>query len=100
MKFNDYLSACRQFSKDTAEWGALDSYKFYTTTGDGWEESCDNASGGIDVSWAFHVDVDSDTAYKHYTGELEKIMTIAENEDWDEEQCAFVKDLFADLMGE
>lgn len=29
---------------------------YISTTGDGWEESCDNANGGIDVSWAFHLD--------------------------------------------
>ena len=56
MKLDDYIGKCKQFAKDTKKWAALDEYKCYTTSPiDGWEETPDNAHGGIDVSWAFHM---------------------------------------------
>lgn len=57
MKYDEYLNACLDFAKESKKWYDLDPRKPYiSTTGDGWEESCDNANGGIDVSWAFHLD--------------------------------------------
>ena len=56
MKLDDYIDKCKKFSKDTKKWAALDEYKLYTTSPiDCWEETPDNAHGGIDVSWAFHM---------------------------------------------
>ena len=49
-----YTTCCLAFAADTAEWGGLDPYKWYTTYDGSWEETSDNANGGIDVSWAFH----------------------------------------------
>ena len=56
MTYNEYAAACKNFSRNSQEWIGMDSRKFYTTsqTSEGWEESCDNAHGGLDVSWAFH----------------------------------------------
>ena len=54
MKYDEYLAACLKFAKDTRHWSYLPSGHFFTTNGDGeYEESSDNANGGIDVKWAF-----------------------------------------------
>lgn len=54
MLIQEYVKSCIQFSHDTYKWAELDDTKFYTTTPNGgWEETCDNAHGGLDVSWAF-----------------------------------------------
>ena len=56
MTYNEYLESCLIFSHDSQQYIGLDGTKFYTTpqNGTGWEESCDNSHGGLDVSWAFH----------------------------------------------
>ncbi len=54
MLLKDYIESAKNFSEETKAWGNLNEYAYYTTTGNSWEESCDNASGGIDISWAFH----------------------------------------------
>lgn len=64
MTIKDYTTAALRFSTDSANWGSLDPYKFYTTGSltthaDWWAESCDNAVGGLDISWAFHESVDA-----------------------------------------
>lgn len=53
MTIKDYTTAAQRFAEDSREWGGLDQYKFYTTAGDEWRETCDNAHGGLDLSWAF-----------------------------------------------
>lgn len=58
MLLKDYIEATKNFSEETKAWGNLSEYAYYTTTGNSWEESCDNASGGIDISWAFHEDAE------------------------------------------
>lgn len=56
MNVKKYISCCKKFAEDTQKWGKLDGCKFYTTKDDwDWEETCDNAHGGFDVSWAFHM---------------------------------------------
>lgn len=56
MTLEDYKVVCKKFRDDSMEWGACDTYKFYTATDCfNWVESCDNNNGGIDVSWAFHL---------------------------------------------
>ena len=56
MDIATYTQTCKQFARETKKWAALDEYKHYTTSPlDGWEETPDNAHGGIDVSWAFHM---------------------------------------------
>lgn len=97
MMFDDYLKACHDFAQETTNWIGLDEYNFYTTTGNGWAESSDNASGGIDVSWAFHEDVNRENAWQHYIEELEKQVELADADEWDDEQCQAIRDLFSDL---
>lgn len=69
MKYDEYLNACLKFAKDTENWDAenwswLDRSRWFTTNGGGgYEESCDNANGGIDVAWAYKMDPDKVRKY-------------------------------------
>lgn len=40
MTYNNYLTDCLTFAKETAKWAALDHYSVYTTNGSGWKELC------------------------------------------------------------
>lgn len=52
---NLYVESCLKFASDSKDWGGIDGYRHYSSDGSGgWYESCDNAQGGLDVSWAFH----------------------------------------------
>ncbi len=52
----DYTEACISFAHDSREWGDLMPFMIYSTDGRAsWIETSDNAHGGIDVSWAFHL---------------------------------------------
>lgn len=56
MTLNQYIECCKNFRDDHADWLRLESCRFYSALyvePRGWYESSDNASGGIDVSWAF-----------------------------------------------
>jgi len=56
--YENYLLACKKFAADSADWFAIDGCRFFTTDSyalDEYIESCDNAHGGLDVSWAFHL---------------------------------------------
>lgn len=55
MNLEEYILTCKNFAHDTERWGWLTDRKFYTTNGVGcWDESGDNAHGGLDIAWAFH----------------------------------------------
>jgi hypothetical protein len=54
-KFEKWAADAADFGVETMKWGGLDSRRFYTSAGAGWEETCDNAHGGRDVSWAFRL---------------------------------------------
>jgi hypothetical protein len=55
MTIKEYVFICKKFAFDSREWYELPDGPWFTTAGiEEWEESCDNAHGGIDVSWAFH----------------------------------------------
>ena len=69
MTYDEYLNACLKFAKDTENWSWLDGSRWFTTNGGGdYEESCDNANGGIDVAWAYKMD--SDKVRKYATQEF------------------------------
>ena len=56
MYYSEYLNACRNFAQETRNWSYLPVGRFFTTNDSeesGWTETCDNAHGGLDVSWAF-----------------------------------------------
>lgn len=58
-KIDWYTRCCLLFAEDTANREALNRQLFYTTYElNGWRETPHNEHGGIDVSWAFHLDPD------------------------------------------
>ena len=80
----NYAEICKRFSNDTSEWGGLDDYKFYTTDGAGWEETSDNAHGGVDVSWAFQLS-DGEIEMRAAEELLEQLMNeldLADSDGW------------------
>lgn len=58
MTVKEYTDSCIKFSKDTKSWFELYNDHFYTTGSSSyWEETVDNAVGGIYIDWAFHLSV-------------------------------------------
>ena len=88
MTIHDYTQACIDFANDTSSWGALDEYQFYTTTGNGWEESCDNAHGGLSVRWAFHRSADEimASASEEYRAQIAEELRAAIDDGWQPDQ--------------
>ena len=82
--FKDYKNGVLSFASNTKEWDKLDEYKFYTACNsyDEWEETSDNANGGLDVSWAFHQENITDVEIlEHFYNEIINILnTNIENE--------------------
>ena len=80
----NYAEICKSFSKDTAEWGGIDDFKFYTTKGTSWEETSDNAHGGVDVSWAFHLPADEIEmrAAEELLEQLMNELDLADSDGW------------------
>lgn len=60
MTYEKYLNSCLEFAKDTASWGydaiRQSTNMFVTGQTQWWEETCDNAHGGLGVEWAFKLD--------------------------------------------
>ncbi len=85
MTVQEYTQNCIKFAEDSKEWGGIDPYKFYTTAHNGWEESSDNASGGIDVSWAFHMKPDEikEQAAQQLLDNVLQIMRLMADDEWD-----------------
>jgi len=98
MTYNNYLTDCLDFSKASADWSDLDPRKPYiTTNGHGWQESCDNNNGGIDVSWAFHLPAVAiyDNAAQHFADSFTELLQLAiDNDDRDPDQLQAIVDLF------
>lgn len=89
----NYAEICKSFSKDTSEWGGLDDFKFYTTKGASWEETSDNAHGGVDVSWAFHLP-DDDIEMRAAEELFEQLMNeldLADSDGWYSDSFRFRK---------
>lgn len=54
ISFEDYVTACKQFSRDTRDWHGLSDRNGYDALEHGaWEETCDHARGGLSITWAF-----------------------------------------------
>lgn len=53
--FSQYKEGLETFLRESAEWEELDRFRFYSVNRFGYYESCDNANGGLDVSWSFTV---------------------------------------------
>ena len=94
MTYNNYLTDCLTFAKETAKWAALDHYSVYTTNGSGWKESCDNNNGGIDVKWAFHCRAKEirDAAPQHYADAIIELVQLGIDDEWDAEAMQSIVD--------
>lgn len=52
--FELYKNGLEEFLRESAGWFGIESSHFYSVNRWGYYESCDNANGGLDVSWAFY----------------------------------------------
>lgn len=90
MTIKEYILTCKNFAHDTKDWGGLTDCKFYTTDGVGyWDESPDNAHGGLDIAWAFHrTDEDIEAkAKRRYESQLQQELSDSlDDRDFDLEQ--------------
>lgn len=89
MTIKTYIESCIKFAAETKNWGDMYEYSHYTTDGiGGWEESCDNAHGGLDVSWAFHESPEyiKAEAPQRFVDEIAAQLEQAIDEGWDTEQ--------------
>lgn len=80
-----YAEICKKFATETADWGGLDEYKFYTTDGSSWTETADNSNNGVDVSWAFHlsaVEIEQRAAEQLFE-QLMAELDLADSDGWD-----------------
>ena len=88
--YSSYLKACFLFAEDSKEWIEFNKYMFYTTNhSSGYEETSDNAHGGYDVTWAFHMSVEEivkDCAVHYYEQILDKYEVTIEAFEDDEEK--------------
>lgn len=94
-----YADICKRFAADTKEWSRLDDSRFYTTDCSEWCESCDNAHGGIDVSWAFHMDekaIEEMSAEMLFELLMEKLR-LALDDEWDIEGYALIYETFSSI---
>lgn len=96
MRIETYTKAALQFAKDTAEWGGIDKYKFYMTTGYAdtgydWVEST-NDDKGLDVSWAFHLEEKEikEMSPSMFLEIIRSMLEQAIEEKWDTEQLSFI----------
>lgn len=88
----NYAEICKRFSIDTAEWGNLDEYSFYTTNGSSWKETSDNAHDGVDVSWAFHLteeEIEMSAAEELYAQLMYEI-NLADCDNWDSDSFEII----------
>lgn len=103
-----YTEAAVKFAEDSKDWPAdvVNSLEFVTHRADGtYEETCDNGGeGGLDVSWAFHLNAEEvkQKALQNFSEEIKAIIgdiieEAAINEcgpEEVEERMAFVKRYF------
>lgn len=92
----EYAEICKKFANDAAEWGEVDEYKFYTTNGSDWEETCDNSHNGVDVSWAFHLSADEieQRAAEELYEQLMNEIYLANSDGWDSKNFKTIYDKF------
>lgn len=88
MLLKDYIESAKVFAEESKDWRNLNEYAYYTTNGNSWKESCDNASGGIDISWAFHESAEQieKEAGQHFVNEIADRLEQGIDEGWEAEQ--------------
>lgn len=62
--FSQYKEGLETFLRESAEWEELDRFRCYSVNRFGYYESCDNANGGLDVSWAFNAAREDPSGYR------------------------------------
>lgn len=63
--FSQYKEGLETFLRESAEWHDIDqAYPFHSVNRYGYYESCDNANGGLDVSWSFNVAREDPSGYR------------------------------------
>ena len=62
--FVQYKEGLETFLRESAEWEELDRFRSYSVNRFGYYESCDNANGGLDVSWAFNAAREDPSGYR------------------------------------
>lgn len=62
--FSQYKEGLETFLRESEEWEELDRFRFYSANRFGYYESCDNANGGLDVSWAFNAAREDPSGYR------------------------------------
>lgn len=92
----NYAEICKKFSADTTEWGDLDEFKFYTTDGSEWKETCGNAHNGVDVSWAFQLsneEIEQQAAEQLYEQLIDEL-DLAISDEWDKDSFETIFEKF------
>lgn len=93
-----YVDCCKKFSADSAEWGGLSDYNFYSTNGiSDWTETCDNAGDGIDLRWAFHLsekEIEQRAAEELFERLVEEIQ-LAVDDEWSLEDIQYTLNKFS-----
>ena len=98
MNIKEYTEICLDFAKESSDWMRLDERQHYTTCSQGgWYESCDNADGGIDVSWAFHESESyiRERAPHKFVDKLLQIVQVAIDDEWDAESLHYIMETFS-----
>lgn len=98
MKIAEYTESALKFAKDSRRWYGMTPGKFYTTEGgDGWAETCDNAHGGLDVSWAFHESAAEirRLAPQKFVDLLANLVTCGIDGEWEPEGFRHILDLMS-----
>lgn len=96
MGLDYYINAAIKFAEDTKEWGWLSEQQWYTTTNstNNWIESSDNAHGGMDVSWAFHLSEKEirERAPYQFINEIRELLQVAVDDGWDKDGLQSILD--------
>lgn len=97
MGLDYYINVAIKFADDTREWGGLPEQGWYTTTNNtnDWIESSDNAHGGMDISWAFHLPESKirELAPYEFINEIRELLQVAVDDGWDKGGLQSILDL-------
>lgn len=89
MNFESFLNAAKKFAKETKNWGGLEENKLYTTSGDEWAETSDNAHGGLYLDWAFHMtekEIEKEAPNEFFSMLMQDLENLLDDDDVTREQ--------------
>ena len=97
MGLDYYINVAIKFAEDTNGWEGVSAYRWYTTTNitNNWVESSDNAHGGMDVSWAFHLSEKEirERAPYQFINDIRELLQVAVDDGWDKDGLQAILDL-------